>query len=84
MESLDAIFWTGYNLREVVAFTGGVSPKFNEWFKSWDEYEKYVEEHNRIFKIFSPSGFSVEVLPNTWIVKLPNGFNCPVPNIWAK
>ena len=83
MAKLDAILWTGFNLKEVVEFTGK-SPKFNEWFKTWDEYEKYVEDHNSIFKLFSPTGFSVDVYPNTWIVRLPDGFHCPVNNPWLK
>ena len=83
MVKLDAILWTGYNLEEVIGFVGK-SRKFNEWFKTWEEYEKYVNEHDRIIKLFSPTGFSVDVPPNTWIVKLPNGFNCPVSNPWTK
>ena len=78
---LEAVLWTGNNLKEVIEFTGK-APKFNKWFASWEEYEKYVNDHNNIFKLFSPNGLSVEVKPNTWIVKLPNGYNVPVENCW--
>ena len=80
---LEAVLWTGNNLKEVIDFTGKYH-RFNEWFHSWDEYEKYVNEHDKIVKLFSPSGFSVEVHPGTWIVKTPEGFNIPVENCWTK
>ena len=51
----DRIIWTGDNLKEVVNFIGK-APWFDEWFKSWEEYETYVKSHNNIFKIFSLSG----------------------------
>ena len=83
MKELKAVLWTGYNLEEVIKFTGK-APKFNEWFASWKEYENYVKEHDRIFKLFAPNGLSVEVKPNTWIVQLPNGDNVPVVDCWDK
>ena len=51
MTKLNAVLWTGKNLEEVIEFTGK-SRKFNEWFKSWEEYEKYVHEHDDIIKLF--------------------------------
>ena len=83
METLKAVQWTGYNLEEVIGFVGK-SPRFNDWFKSWEEYEKYVAEHDRIVKLFSPTGYSVDVHPGEWIVKLPDGTNVPVRNCWLK
>lgn len=38
------IQWTGKNLKEVIDFTGK-SPRFEEWFKSWEEFETYVHQH---------------------------------------
>lgn len=83
MEKLDAILWNGYNLKEVIEFTGKHF-RFDEWFQSWEEYEEYVKQHDYIFKMFSPDGLSVDVYPGTWIVKLPGGFNVPVVNCWLK
>lgn len=83
MAELKAVLWTGDNLEEVIRFTGKYY-KFNEWFASWDEYEKYVKEHDGIFKIFAPNGLSVDVKPGDWIVELPGGFHVPVVNCWLK
>ena len=68
------IEWTGNNLKEVVEFTGK-SPRLEEWFKSWDEYEAYVQEHNNIFKLFNDDGSHYEVPVGAWIVKTPDGQN---------
>ena len=70
------IQWTGDNLKEVIDFTGK-SPKFDEWFKSWDEYEEYVHSHNNILKLFCEDGSHYEVPVGSWIVKTPDGFNIP-------
>jgi len=47
----NTIIWTGDNLREVIEFTG-LHPMFNEWFKSWEEYEEYVRTHDNIFRLY--------------------------------
>lgn len=83
MTQLNAVLWNGYNLEEVIQFTGK-HHKFNDWFPTWEDYEKYVKDHDRIFKLFSPTGISVDMKPGTWIVKLPNGYNVPVENCWEK
>ncbi len=70
------IQWTGKNLREVINFTGK-SPKFGEWFKSWEEFEQYVHAHNNIFKLFYEDGSHYEVPVGAWIVKTPDGYNVP-------
>ena len=70
------IQWTGQNLREVVSFTGK-SPKFDEYFKSWEEFEQYVHAHNDIFKLFCEDGSHFEVPVGAWIVKTPDGYNVP-------
>lgn len=71
---LSIIQWTGDNLKEVIAFTGK-SPKFGEWFKSWEEYEAYVHSHNNILKLFCEDGSHYEVPVGAWIVKTPDGYN---------
>lgn len=72
----DMIQWTGNNLKEVIDFTGK-SPKFGEWFKSWEEYENYVHSHNDILKLFCEDGSHYEVPVGAWIVKTPDGHNVP-------
>jgi hypothetical protein len=68
------IQWKGDNLKEIIDFTGK-SKKFNDWFKTWEEYENYVHEHNNIFKLFNEDGSHFEVPVGAWIVKTPDGYN---------
>lgn len=70
------IQWTGSNLKEVIDFTGK-SPRFGEWFKSWEEFETYVHQHNDILKLFCEDGSHYEVPKGAWIVKTPDGHNVP-------
>ena len=70
------IQWTGNNLKEVIDFTGK-SPRFEEWFKSWEEFETYVHQHNDILKLFCEDGSHYEVPKGAWIVKSPDGYNLP-------
>lgn len=70
------IRWTGDNLKEVIAFTGR-SPRFNEWFSSWDEFEQYVHDHDDILKLFSKNGDYFEVPKGAWILKTPEGYFVP-------
>lgn len=70
------IQWTGKNLKEVIDFTGKF-PRFDEWFKSWEEYKNYVHSHNNILKLFCEDGSHYEVPVGSWIVKTPDGFNIP-------
>ena len=68
--------WKGDNLKQVVNFTGK-SPKFDEWFKTWEDFENYVHSHNNIFKIFNEDGSHYEVPVGAWIIKTPDGHNLP-------
>lgn len=70
------IQWTGKNLKEVIDFTGK-SPRFDEWFKSWEDFENYVHTHNDILKLFCEDGSHYEVPVGAWIVKTPDGYNTP-------
>ena len=70
------IQWTGFNLKEVIDFTGK-SPRLEEWFNSWEEYENYVHSHDDILKIFCDDGSHYEVPVGAWIVKTPDGHNVP-------
>lgn len=49
---IDAIEWTGENLREVIDFCGGLNPSVQHL--SWEEYEALVREHG--LKIFTLEG----------------------------
>ena len=75
-QPINMIQWTGNNLKEVIDFTGK-SPRFGEWFKSWEEYENYVHTHNNILKLFCEDGSHYEVPVGAWIVKTPDGYNVP-------
>ena len=68
------IQWKGDNLKEVIDFTGK-DKNFEKWFKSFEEYEKYVHEHNDIFKLFNENGNHYEIPVGAWIVKTPDGYN---------
>lgn len=68
------IKWNGDNLKEVLDFTGKCK-NFDNWFSSFAEYEKYVHEHNNIFKLFDEDGSHCEVPVGSWIVKTPDGYN---------
>ena len=66
--------WKGDNLKEVISFTGK-DKNFEKWFKSFEEYEKYVHEHNDIFKLFDENGNHYEIPVGAWIVNTPDGYN---------
>lgn len=68
------IQWKGDNLKEVIDFTGK-SKNFDEWFPSFEEFERYVHEHNNIFKLFNEDGSHFEIPVGAWIVKTPDGYN---------
>ena len=68
------IQWQGNNLKEVIEFTGK-DKNFEKWFKSFEEYEKYVDDHNGIFKLFNADGSHYEVPVGAWIVRTPDGYN---------
>ena len=75
-QPIKMIQWTGNNLKEVIDFTGK-SPRFGEWFNSWEEFENYVHTHNDILKLFCEDGSHYEVPVGAWIVKTPDGYNLP-------
>ena len=68
------IQWKGDNLKEIIDFTGK-DKNFEKWFKSFEEYEKYVHDHNDIFKLFNENGNHYEIPVGAWIVKTPDGYN---------
>lgn len=72
--TLDMIQWRGNNLKEIIDFTGK-DKNFDNWFKSFAEYEKYVSEHDNVFKLFNADGSHFEIPVGAWIVKTPDGYN---------
>ena len=81
--TVEAVQWTGDNLQEVIKFTG-LHPKFNEWFDSFEEYERYVKSDNNIFKIFTLEG-TMKASIGDYIIKGVNGENYPCkPDIFER
>lgn len=81
--AIQAIQWDGNNLKEVIEFTGK-HPKFDKWFKSWDEYESHVHGDRGVFKIFTLEGV-MEASPGDWIIRGVNGEHYPCkPDIFEK
>lgn len=80
---IEAIKWTGDNLKEVLDFTGRYE-RFDEWFKSFGEYENYVKEDGNIFKIFTLEG-TMKATVGDWIIKGVQGENYPCkPDIFEQ
>jgi len=80
---VEAVQWKGNNLKEIIEFTGK-SPKFDEWFSSFEEYEAYVKENGFIFKIFTLEGV-MEASVGDWIIKGIQGENYPCkPDIFEQ
>lgn len=75
---LPYIVWNGDNIQEVLNFTG-VDSRFDEWFKSFEDYENYVHSHGDIFKIFINNSMTHYECPvGTIIVKTEAGYNYPL------
>lgn len=72
---IEALQYAGDNLAEVLEFTGR-HPKFDTWFKSFDEYQKCVENDGRLFKLFTLEG-TIEATPGDWIIRGVKGEHYP-------
>lgn len=66
---VEAIEYTGDNLQEVLEFAGK-HPNWEQWFTSFDEYKKYVEENGNVFKVISPL-ITKYAVPGDYIVRHP-------------
>lgn len=64
---IEAIQWTGENLREVLAFTGK-HPSWVLWFQNFAEYAAYVAADRQVFKIKTLEG-TMEAMPGDWIIR---------------
>ena len=79
---IEAIRWDGENLAEVLSFTGK-SPRFEEWFSSFDEYAAHVSSDDNKFKVFTPEG-AMEANVGDWIIRGVRGEHYPCkPDIFA-
>lgn len=72
---IEAVQWTGANLREVLTFTGK-HDRFNEWFEDFKDYQKHVSKSGDIFKIFTLEGV-MEASPGDWIIRGVQGEHYP-------
>jgi hypothetical protein len=64
---IDAIQWTGANLKDVIDFTGK-HPDFDKWFDSWEAYSEHVANDGLKFKIFTLEG-TMTATPGDWIIR---------------
>ncbi len=72
---VQAVRWTGDNLAEVLEFTGK-HPKWDTWFKSFEEYEEFVKNDRNVFKIKTLEG-THEANEGDWIMRGVNGEHYP-------
>ncbi len=79
-KTLECIQWKGDNLKDVLAFTGKY-PRFDEWFKTFDDFKDYIESHNNIFKIWVNDDLCYNVPVGAWLVKCPDGNIVPSEGI---
>lgn len=73
------IQWTGSNLKDVINFTGK-SERFNEWFPTWEHFEKHVKNEANTIKIIKPEGNEVAFVGD-WIAKDSMGINHVIPSL---
>lgn len=79
---IDAIEWTGRNLKEVLEFTGK-HPDFDKWFSSFEQYEEHVMDDGGIFKIMTLEG-TMKALVGDFIIRGVSGEHYPCkPDIFA-
>lgn len=80
---IEAIQYTGENLKEVIEFTGK-HPNWDKWFSSWEEYETHVKNDRNVFKILTLEG-AMEAIPGDWIIRGVKGEHYPCkPDIFEK
>jgi hypothetical protein len=65
--AIEAIQYTGDNLKQVIDFTGK-HPKFDEWYKSFEDFRTHVHNDRHVVKIFTLEGV-MEAIPGDYIIK---------------
>ena len=80
---IEAIQYSGFNLAEVLEFTGRHS-RFDEWFSDIEDYRAHVLRNGNIFKVFTLEG-TMKAKPGDWIIRGVNGEHYPCkPDIFEK
>ena len=75
---IEAVQWTGENLREVIAFTDGPpETKSHHAGMMWEQYEDLVRKDGR--KIYTLEG-KMDASPGDWIIKGVKGEFYPCKN----
>lgn len=64
---VDAICYTVDNLKEAIEFVGR-HPKFDEWFPTWESYQRHVDADMGRFKIVTLEG-DMYASPGDWIIR---------------
>lgn len=64
---IEALQWTGDNLREIIGFTGKAE-NWTKWFSSMEDYEAHVATDRQVFKVFTLEGV-MEAFPGDYIIK---------------
>lgn len=64
---IDAIQYRVHRLKEAIEFTGK-HPKFDQWFKSWEDYENHVRMDRCVFKVFTLEGV-MEARDGDYLIK---------------
>ncbi len=77
--TIDAVKWTGANLKEVIDFTG-LNPSATRW--SWDEYQDVVKKHG--LKIFTLEGHHTATIGDMIIKGVEGEFYPCKPDIFEK
>jgi hypothetical protein len=77
---IEAIQWTGKNLREVIDFTGWHPSASERW--TWEEYYEIVEEHG--LKIFTLEGSYIASIGDFIIKGVSGEFYPCKPDIFVK
>ena len=79
---IEAILYTGENLKAVLDFTGK-HPSWDEWFSSWEQYEAHVKADRSAVKIITLEG-TMEAMPGDWVIRGVKGEVYPCkPDIFA-
>ena len=75
--TIEAIRWSGHNLREVIAFTG-LHPSAEKW--TWDEYAEVVRTQG--FKVFGLEGSHMTTVGDYIIRGVKGEFYACKPDIF--
>lgn len=69
---VNAIRYKKNNLKAVLEFTGK-HPNFDNWFKTFEDYEMHVHMDGDRFKVFGPGGTEQIAMLGDYIIKDNSG-----------